>query len=464
MNGDRPGEDARPPPAVTVVVPVHNVAPYLHACLDSVLGQSLPDLEVIGVDDGSTDGSPGILREYAARDGRLAVLTQENRGPAAARNAGLDRARGRYVYFLDADDALADQALPVMLAAAEARRADVLCFDGTTEFATPALAEAQSRFRDYYRRLGRYDGTTAGPGLFAAMRNNGDYRTSPCLLFLRREWLAAVGLRFREGILHEDCLFTFLALLQARRAAHIPAALFVRRIRPDSIMTRPPDVRNFAGRRTCVAAMLEFVAGQDWEPDVLTAALAEMQMMLCNLADTYAVLAPEDRAAADALLADESGWGCAPARVWGRLAWAAAREGQAHAQKLVEVRAGRAEDVRRLRHVHEEYVRHLREMQAEKERNLLAAQAERARTEQERAKQERAERTRAERARAAEQARARLAGLQAAHRLEIRKAREIYERSLSWQLTAPLRWLGGWWKSGHGQWQDDRTRRDRRSS
>ncbi len=91
-------------PIVSVIMPVYNGHDYLRQCLDSVVGQTLKDIEIICVDDGSTDDSVLILQEYAARDARVKVICQENGGAGAARNNGLRNARGRYLSFLDSDD------------------------------------------------------------------------------------------------------------------------------------------------------------------------------------------------------------------------------------------------------------------------------------------------------------------------------------------------------------------------
>jgi len=91
-------------PKVSIVIPVYNVEAYLRQCLDSVLGQTLRDVEIICVDDGSTDGSAEILREYAAKDGRVKVLLHEHTNAGAARNAGMDAATGEYLGFVDSDD------------------------------------------------------------------------------------------------------------------------------------------------------------------------------------------------------------------------------------------------------------------------------------------------------------------------------------------------------------------------
>ena len=89
---------------VSAVVPVYNVAEYLRQCMDSLVGQTLREIEIICVDDGSTDGSGAILDEYAAKDPRVRVLRQANAGPGPARNAALDVATGDYVVFMDPDD------------------------------------------------------------------------------------------------------------------------------------------------------------------------------------------------------------------------------------------------------------------------------------------------------------------------------------------------------------------------
>ena len=99
-------------PKVTVLIAVYNAAPYLRACLDSLLGQTLTDFQAVCIDDCSTDDSLAILQEYQARDARIEVISlDENRGQAYARNQGLKRACGDYVCMLDADDWFSNDAL-----------------------------------------------------------------------------------------------------------------------------------------------------------------------------------------------------------------------------------------------------------------------------------------------------------------------------------------------------------------
>ena len=98
-------------PAISVVIPVYNSQKYLRECIDSVLAQSFADFEVVAVDDGSSDESPAILDEYAAKDSRVKVVHKANGGVSAARNDGFDVVSGDYVLFVDSDDYLAADAL-----------------------------------------------------------------------------------------------------------------------------------------------------------------------------------------------------------------------------------------------------------------------------------------------------------------------------------------------------------------
>lgn len=94
-------------PLISVIVPVYNTAPFLDECLESIALQSCDNMEVILVDDGSTDGSNAICRRRVERDGRFRLVECDNCGPSVARNAGIDVSRGEYVTFVDSDDVIA---------------------------------------------------------------------------------------------------------------------------------------------------------------------------------------------------------------------------------------------------------------------------------------------------------------------------------------------------------------------
>ena len=111
-------------PAVSVVIPVYKVEAYLRRCVDSVLSQTLQDLQIILVDDGSPDGCPRICDDYAANDARIRVIHKENGGLASARNAGMAVAEGKWLFFLDSDDWLDSDGLENLVAVGEEHKVD----------------------------------------------------------------------------------------------------------------------------------------------------------------------------------------------------------------------------------------------------------------------------------------------------------------------------------------------------
>ena len=112
---------------ISVIVPVYNVEPYLRKCLDSIVGQTYRELEILVIDDGSTDGSGKICDEYEERDDRIKVFHTENRGLSAARNLGLNNANGDLIGFVDSDDWIEPTMYELLLKRSEETGADVSC-------------------------------------------------------------------------------------------------------------------------------------------------------------------------------------------------------------------------------------------------------------------------------------------------------------------------------------------------
>ena len=91
-------------PKVSIIIPVYNVEQYLPKCLDSIINQTLKDIEIICINDGSIDNSLSILKEYASKDDRIIIIDKENEGQGIARNLGIKKAKGKYIGFVDPDD------------------------------------------------------------------------------------------------------------------------------------------------------------------------------------------------------------------------------------------------------------------------------------------------------------------------------------------------------------------------
>ncbi len=119
---------------ISIIIPVYNVEDYLRQCLDSVVNQTLKDIEIICINDGSTDGSLAILNEYASKDSRILVVDKKNEGVSVARNRGLEVARGEYVQFVDGDDWLALDCCEAAYNEAHSKNADLLMFGACTHY------------------------------------------------------------------------------------------------------------------------------------------------------------------------------------------------------------------------------------------------------------------------------------------------------------------------------------------
>jgi len=174
---------------ISVVVPVYNVAKYLRRCIDSVLGQTCDDWEMVCVNDGSTDGSLDILREYAARDRRIRIIDKKNAGVSAARNDGVAVARGEYVLFLDSDDFIHPQTLEITRHIAQKTNADIVSFRHDVQMYkkmrammnTGVCTFAPVQFKKYQARRVKYK-STAHLIRYATERNHsfGRWRIRHC--------------------------------------------------------------------------------------------------------------------------------------------------------------------------------------------------------------------------------------------------------------------------------------------
>jgi glycosyltransferase involved in cell wall biosynthesis len=253
-------------PKASVIIPVYNVEQYLAECLDSAVGQTLKDIEIICVNDGSTDGSRAVLERYAQADPRVIIVNKENGGPSSARNAGLDAASGKYISFLDSDDFQEPELLELCYAKAEQASLDIVFFDAQSFFENGDLHERFAVYDGLYIRKGTYDDTYDGLSLFDTLRAQGDYRESPCLSLYRRDFLKEANLRFAEGIIHEDDLFTFSSLLKAHRIQHVPRVLYRRRIRNGSIMTAYKGSQKFWGKAIGHITLTTFLADNHIDP------------------------------------------------------------------------------------------------------------------------------------------------------------------------------------------------------
>lgn len=214
-------------PLVSVIVPVFNVLPYLREALDSVLSQTYSNLEILIVDDGSTDGSGDICDEYC-KDPRVQVIHQENQGLSAARNAGLDRMTGDIVAFLDSDDAYYPDMIRTLLAAMHRSGADIVIGGYAIRHEGKHLIRCRKGkgFEVWTETV-----LTSQEALLAWIKGI----LNPHVwnkLYVRKLWK---NLRFPVGRVYEDVFTGFCALSQAEAIVTVPKIQMLHRIRSGSI-------------------------------------------------------------------------------------------------------------------------------------------------------------------------------------------------------------------------------------
>ena len=224
---------------LSIVIPVYNSERYLRECLDSVRRQTFGDFEVICVNDGSTDGSAAILEEYANRDLRVKIMEQKNAGASAARNVGLSVATGKYVYFLDSDDWIVDDAMERCIAICERDNLDQLIFNSECLYADPStdLECLKRKAKSYQVPPELADRVFSGGEALEKARQMKYFCVCPPFRVFRLETLRRAGIRFPVGIIHEDDFFIPISICEASRVEMITDVLYVRRFRPASVST-----------------------------------------------------------------------------------------------------------------------------------------------------------------------------------------------------------------------------------
>ncbi len=200
---------------VSIIIPIYNIKEFMHASVTSAMEQSEADIEIILVDDGSTDGSGAVCDAYAEQDNRIRVIHKENGGLSSARNAGVAAASAKYVLFLDGDDYLHPQAVERLLAAITQYPSDIVQFqyqEVEQKVALPALSELSvpyiaSNAKEAFEQLYKYGGVCA----------------SGCTKLFKKQLLVDIPF---ETIRHEDEMWCTRAFPQNLKITYIPDVLY----------------------------------------------------------------------------------------------------------------------------------------------------------------------------------------------------------------------------------------------
>ena len=219
------------PPQISVIIPVFNVEKFLPQCLDSVTGQTFADIEIICVNDGSTDKSPEILSRYADRDPRIRIISRTNGGLSAARNAGLKIARGKYIFFIDSDDWIEPNTLEKLFATAESTGADLTCVHFR------AFAETENDKRQANGKQSYFDQSEQTPEGCRPLSDN------PLKIHVvvngklhKKSIIEKFSLSFpHERLIHEDEYWAWAYGIHCQSYSYLPDPLYHYRIHRNSI-------------------------------------------------------------------------------------------------------------------------------------------------------------------------------------------------------------------------------------
>ena len=216
-------------PLVSVILPVYNVEKYLEICVHTILKQTYPCLEVVAVNDGSTDNSLEILERIASFDKRIRIVTQENKGLSAARNRGLGEARGEYVQFVDSDDFISPNLLERTVEVSMKNKSDI-CLFNLKLFLTNT--NKYGFFRDELFFLLNDERSTS----FQESPRLGEIIGAWDRLF-KADFLASKGIRFVDGLIYEDVPFTIETITQTNNISIIKDHLYYYRKNVSSSIT-----------------------------------------------------------------------------------------------------------------------------------------------------------------------------------------------------------------------------------
>lgn len=219
---------------LSVIVPIYRVEKYLRKCIDSILEQSYKDIELILVDDGSDDSCPQICDDYAGTDSRIKVIHKENGGLSSARNAGMQIARGKYIWFVDADDLISGNIKEELIPMLNKYQPDIIVFDAE------AFNETNETWNlNYYDRKNKIKDfeMMSGKDFFKMYYLLDAYRDSACLNIYKKVFLDKNNIRFPSGEICEDIAFTFEVYMTAETMKYVPHTYYKRRYRNQSITT-----------------------------------------------------------------------------------------------------------------------------------------------------------------------------------------------------------------------------------
>lgn len=248
--------------SISIIIPAFNVQSYIGECVESVLQQNVEELEVICVDDCSTDDTWHVLKQYAEKYEQVKVYKNaKNEGLAKTRNVGIEKATGDYMLFVDSDDTLKPGAVLALMRYVQRYRADIILFDAECRFEMQEMKD--QALVDYYHRKRSYAYST-GRDILSRMIMNHELCDSACLMMVRTCWLRDTGILFEEGKIYEDCIFVTDCLLKDCTVYHTNTQYYTYRIRKGSIMRSRMRAENVYSRICCLKKIWKHLLEEDF--------------------------------------------------------------------------------------------------------------------------------------------------------------------------------------------------------
>ncbi|WP_127836926.1 glycosyltransferase [Clostridium prolinivorans] len=236
---------------VSVILPAYNVEPYINKCLDSLLNQSLKEIEIIVVNDGSTDNTIDVIQKYKKYFEHILIIEQKNKGLSAARNIGLKYAKGKYVFFLDSDDFIDTKMLEELYKECEINDLDIICFNGyyyNDSKDLKIIREANIDINNIY----------CGINFLQDLINFNAYLPMVWLNMYKKEFLLKNKLCFMEGVYHEDIEFTPRAYILAQKVKYNNKPFYYYIQRKGSI-TKTKSNKNYLDILKIIESLINFV-------------------------------------------------------------------------------------------------------------------------------------------------------------------------------------------------------------
>lgn len=272
---------------ISFIIPVYNAKIRIKKCLESILNQSISNIEIICIDDCSNDDSLKIIEAYQKKNSNIIIIkNSENLGAGASRNLGLKTARGKYIWFVDADDYICEKSIYEINEIIKKKSLDVLIFSMRWVSEIEELI-ASYKIPDYNGEI--YDGKE----MFKKICLNNDFRNSACRQLYRLEYLKEHNIFFTEGAMAEDAFFALRALLEADRVQCITFPFYVYNKSQNSVTTHSIPAKRFIGMFTAFSDMFQYWYARQYDQEISEMIIKYLSKNLVEANNNYRMIDKE---------------------------------------------------------------------------------------------------------------------------------------------------------------------------